>query len=193
MTSSGVDLLDLIRTVEVTTRKGKLPTGKTLPTAAMTGEFSASGWDTDNEISDTDFDLRHFVEAQIEVSFEAVLQSSVALVDDLLEALRLAISERILQQIVSGDGQGHNLSAVTNAYRDWKRDVYERHDAGEGRGVHYGGDDHRRQLAELRAAWILGRTLSHGGTATTAIEPGASSPNRGARPFMTLTGNAVTS
>ena len=62
-----------------------------------------------------EFDLDSVIEAKSEVSLQVATQTSDTVLDDVLEAHRLGIADRMLEQVLSGDGVGNNLNGVASA------------------------------------------------------------------------------
>ena len=119
-----------------------------------------------------EYELSSVIETKTEISTQLVMQSEPAM-DDVVEAHRLAISDKLLEQILSGDGTGNNLAGVAGAtgigsatYMTADRGKDTAFTAGE-LAVEDGGG----RLPYM--GWALGADLSTSAR-TIAIEPGAS-------------------
>ena len=113
------------------------------------------------------------IESKTEISLELAIQTGDDTLDAVLEAHRLGIADRMLEQVLAGDGAGSNLSGVASA-------------TGIGAGTYLladRGSDEAFTDGELAVedgggrtpymAWALGRDLSTSAQ-KTAVEPGAS-------------------
>ena len=142
--------------------------------ADQTFRFNATAWVAQASLfGEHDFDLSSTIEAKSEVSLELAVQTADSVLDDLLEAHRLALADKMLEQVLSGSGAGNNLDGVVNA-------------TGIGAGTYAladrGGDEAFTD-AELavqdgggrteHTAWALGTDLSTS-TQKVSIEPGSS-------------------
>ena len=136
-----------------------------------------------------DYDLSSVVEAKTEISLQVAVQTSDSVLDAVLEAHRIGLADRLLEQVLSGDGVGNNLNGVASA-------------TGIGAGTYAmtdRGSDEAFTDGELAVedgggrspyiAWGFGTTLSTSAR-KVAIEPGASRrvEERGA---LTLSGTPV--
>ena len=113
------------------------------------------------------------VEAKTETSLQIAVQTSDSVLDAVLEAHRIALADRMLEQVLSGDGVGNNLTGVVNAtgvgaatYLIANRGSDEAFVDGEISVADAGG---RSQFV----AWGLGKDLDTSAK-KTAVEPGAS-------------------
>ncbi len=113
------------------------------------------------------------VESKSEISLQLAIQTGDDTLDAVLEAHRIGIADRLLEQVLSGDGQGNNLSGLASA-------------SGIGAGTYAvadRGSDEAFVDAELAVqdgggrteymAWALGTDLSTS-TQKTSIKPGSS-------------------
>ena len=142
--------------------------------ADQTFRFNGTAWQLQGPtFGEHDYDLSSVVEAKSEVSLQVAVQAGDDTLDAVLEAHRIGIADRLLQQVLSGDGIGNNLSGVASAtgigqgsylladrgkdssFTDGELAVED----GGGRGLHM--------------AWALGRSLDTSAK-KTAVEPGAS-------------------
>ena len=136
-----------------------------------------------------DYDLSSVVEAKTETSLQIAVQTSDSVLDAVLEAHRIALADRMLEQVLAGDGVGNNLAGVAGA-------------TGIGAGTYPladRGSDEFFTDGELAVedgggrspyiAWGFGKALSTSAR-KVAIEPGASRrvEERGA---LTLSGTPV--
>ena len=110
--SSGVPLMDMIRTVLTPAKKGVLPVGGDLPTAGFTGEFENLD-ESDPSIMGHAFDKQVFAEASTSVTSQAVIQSADDLLGAIQEALRIAIAEKLLEQLMTGGGGSGAMATAT--------------------------------------------------------------------------------
>ena len=105
-----------LRVVPVEATRGKFAAGTALPSTTMQGEFDTqAGWPNDPSFADFEYVLNKVVETKTEVSSQVVTQSSDDLVDAILESHVLAIADKLLGQVLAGDGVGANLDGVVNA------------------------------------------------------------------------------
>ena len=146
-------------------------------TAAETDEtyrFNGTAWQRQAAVfGEHDFDLDSVIESKTETSLELTVQTADSVLDAVLEAHRIGLADRMLEQVLSGDGTGNNLSGVASA-------------TGIGAGTYAladRGSDEAFTDGELAVedgggrtehmAWALGTDLSTSAQ-KTAIEPGAS-------------------
>ena len=61
------------------------------------------------------YQLDSIVEAKSEVSLQVAVQTADSVLDAVLEAHRLGLADRMLEQVLAGDGTGNNLSGVASA------------------------------------------------------------------------------
>ena len=163
-----------LRVVQVEHSKGKFAAGTALPGTTMQGEFdTATGWPNDPSFGSHEYDLSSVIETKTEISSLVVFQSSDDLLDSVLEAHALAVSDKLLQQMLSGDNVGNNLDGIVNGsgiggatYAVADRGGDEAFTAGEAVVEDAGG-------RSPFLAWAVGSELSDS-LRTTAIEPGAS-------------------
>ena len=146
-------------------------------TMAVTDEtfrFNATSWQRlAATFGEHDFDLDSVVEAKSEISLQLAVQTSDMVLDAVLEAHRIGIADRLLEQVLSGDAQGNNLSGVASAtgigsatYALADRGSDEAFVDGENAAQDGGG-------RSPYMAWALGRDLDTSAQ-KTAVEPGAS-------------------
>ena len=167
-------IMSRLRVVPVEHSKGKFASGSALPGTTMQGEFdTATGWPNDPSFGSHEYDLSSVIETKTEVSSQVITQSSDDLLDSILEAHALAVSDKLLQQMLSGDNVGNNLDGIVNAsgiggatYAMGDRGGDEAFLVGEGVVEDAGG-------RSPFLAWAVGSDLSDS-LRTTAIEPGAS-------------------
>ena len=139
-----------------------------------TYRFNGTAWQRQAAVfGEHDYDLSSVVEAKSEISLQLAIQTGDDTLDAVLEAHRTGIADRLLEQVLSGDGQGNNLSGVVNAtgigsatYVLADRGSDEAFTDGE-LAVEDGGG--RTQYM----AWALGTDLDTSAQ-KTAVEPGAS-------------------
>ena len=88
-------------------------------TAAETDEtyrFNGTSWQRQaSTFGEHEFDLTSVIEAKSEVSLQVAMQTGDSTLDAVLEAHRLGLADRMLEQVLSGDGTGNNLSGVASA------------------------------------------------------------------------------
>ena len=166
--------------------------GAALAAAAAdeTYRYTGTSWQRQaSTFGEHDYDLSSVVEAKSEVSLQLATQTADTVLDAVLEAHRIGLADRMLSQVLAGDGAGNNLNGIVNA-------------SGIGAGTYLvadRGSDGAFTDAELAVqdgggrapyiAWGFGRTLSSSAR-KVAIEPGASRrvEERGA---LTLSGTPV--
>ena len=155
-----------------------------------TYRFNGTAWQRQaSTFGEHDFDLDSVVEAKSEISLQVAIQTGDDTLDAVLEAHRIGLADRLLEQVLSGNGVGNNLSGVASA-------------TGIGAGTYAmtdRGSDEAFTDGELAVqdgggrspyiAWGFGTTLSTSAR-KVAIEPGASRrvEERGA---LTLSGTPV--
>ena len=146
-------------------------------TAAETDEtyrFNGTAWQRQAAtFSEHNYDLSSTIEAKTETSLELATQTADTVLDDVLEAHRLALADKMLEQVLAGDGTANALNGVVNG-------------AGIGAGTYPladRGSDEAFVDGEIAVAdgggrtqymsWALGRDLDTSAQ-KTAVEPGAS-------------------
>ena len=149
-------------------------TALTAATRDQTFRFNATAWVAQaSTFTEHNYDLSSVVEAKTEISLQVAVQTSDSVLDAVLEAHRIGLADRLLSQVLSGDGQGNNLSGVAGA-------------TGIGAGTYAladRGSDESFTDGELAVedgggrtehmSWGLGTDLSTA-TRKVAIEPGGS-------------------
>jgi hypothetical protein len=145
----------------------------TTATADQTFRFDGTSWvRTPALFAEREFELSSTVEAKSEVSRQLVVQSGDGVLDDLLEAHRISIADRLLEQILSGDGAGNNLAGIASVIGIGAAE-YMAADRGGSDGFQDGEDaveDGGGRLGGM--AWAAGSSLSS--SARRAIlEPGS--------------------
>ena len=139
-----------------------------------TFRFDATAWQRQAAIfKEHEFALASVVESKSEVSLQLAVQTGDDTLDAVLEAHRLGLADKMLEQVLAGDGTANNLSGVASAtgigagtYALADRGGDEFFTDGE-IAVEDGGG--RTQFM----AWALGRDLDTSAR-KTAVEPGAS-------------------
>ena len=140
----------------------------------QTYRYDGSGWQLQAAVfGEHDYQLASVIESKTETSLELAVQTADSVLDSVMEAHRLALADRLLEQVLSGNGVGNNLSGVAGA-------------AGIGVGSYPladRGSDEFFTDAEISVAdaggrsphvgWALGKDLSTSAR-KTAIEPGGS-------------------
>ena len=146
-------------------------------TAAETDEtyrFNGTAWQRQAAtFSEHNYDLSSTIEAKSEVSLELATQTADTVLDDVLEAHRLALADKMLEMVLAGDGTANALNGVVNG-------------AGIGAGTYPladRGSDEAFVDGEIAVedgggrtqymAWALGTDLDTSAR-KTAVEPGAS-------------------
>ena len=140
----------------------------------QTFRFDGTSWQRQGStFGEHEFDLDSVVEAKSEISLQVAVQTGDDTLDAVLEAHRLGLGDRMLEQVLSGDGVGSNLAGVASAtgigsatYLVADRGGDEAFTDGE-IAVEDGGG--RSQFM----AWGFGKALSTSAR-KTAVEPGAS-------------------
>ena len=103
-----------VRLLEVTHQRGKLATGDLLPATTMEGQFTSSASDSTPTLTTHEYTLDKVIESKSVTTFMATLQSSEDIAELLLRAHQLAIMDKLVEQIVAGDGVGSNMLGVAN-------------------------------------------------------------------------------
>ena len=146
----------------------------TAATRDQTFRFDSTAWVAQRSLfKEHEFDLSSTIEAKSEVSLQIAVQTSDFVLDAVLEAHRIGIADRLLEQVLSGDGVGSNLSGVAGH-------------VGIGSATYLVADrggDQAFTDAELAVedgfgrrehmSWALGTSLDTSAK-KTAVEPGAS-------------------
>ena len=167
------EVLDLMRTFEVTETRGRLPIGA-LPSVTMQAESVTAGADSDPGISDKSYHCDSVVEVKSSYSTQlALMAGSIFDVGEQMQAShRAAIRQKLLEQIVSGDGQGSNLSGVASTSGIGAA-TYAMADAGKSDKFTTAENTVEDADADgSRVAWLLGSTLSSA-TRSALLEPGS--------------------
>ena len=145
-------------------------------TEASTGDtfrFNGLSWQLQAAVfGEYQYDLDSVVEVKTEISMLLVTQSEFAL-DSLLEAHRLALSDRLLEQVLAGDGTGNNLAGVAST-TGVSEATYQLADRGGDSAFTAGElnvEDGGGRVQYM--GWAFGKDLSTSAR-TVAIEPGAS-------------------
>ena len=156
----------------------------------QTFRYTGAAWQLQaSTFTEHDYQLSSVIEAKSEVSLQVAVQTSDSVLDDVLEAHRLGLSDRLLEQVLAGDGTGNNLTGVASATGIGSA-TYALADRGSDEfftdaeiAVEDGGG--RTQYM----AWGLGTGLD-ASTKKTSIEPGDSRRTQeGGR--LTLSGTPV--
>ena len=142
--------------------------------AEETYRYTGTAWQRQAAVfGEHDYQLASVIESKTETSLELAVQTADSVLDAVLEAHRIGIADRLLEQVLSGDGTGNNLSGVASAsgigagtYAVADRGSDEAFVDGE-IAVEDGGG--RTQYM----AWALGTDLDTSAR-KTAVEPGAS-------------------
>ena len=142
--------------------------------AGQTFRFDGTAWArTAGLFREEEFELSSTVEAKSEISRQLLVQAGDSVQDDVLEAHRIALADRLLVQILAGDGTANNLSGIVNATGIGSA-TYMLADRG-GDGAFVDGEiaveDGGGRPSGM--CWALGTDLSTSAR-KTAIEPGAS-------------------
>ena len=84
--------------------------------ADETYRYNGTAWQRQAAtFSEHNFDLSSTIEVKSEISLQLATQTADSVLDAVLEAHRIGIADRLLEQVLSGDGVGHNLSGVANS------------------------------------------------------------------------------
>ena len=139
-----------------------------------TFRFDGTNWArTAGLFREEDFELSSTIEAKSEISRQLLVQSGEQVQDDVLEAHRIALADRLLVQILAGDGVGNNLSGIASATGIGSA-TYMLADRG-GDGAFVDGEISVEDAGGRPSGmcWALGTDLSTSAR-KTAVEPGAS-------------------
>ena len=91
-------------------------TALTMAVTDETYRFNATTWQRQTAVfGEHNYDLSSTIEAKSEISLQLAVQTADTVLDDVLEAHRLGLADRMLEQVLSGDGTGNNLNGVVNA------------------------------------------------------------------------------
>ena len=166
-------ILDLMTVFEVRETRGKIPTG-TLPTVTMQAEHMTAGSDADPGVADVEYHAASVVEAKSSFTQQLILEAGRNVnVSAFVEAShRQAVRQKLLEQIVNGDGTAPNLSGILSAsgigaatYAQTERGAHPPFLVAEA-AVEDADSDPQT------SAWLLGSDLSDSARAA-AIEPGS--------------------
>ena len=168
---------DLFRfTADTTGLSAVDETGAALTVAKQDETFRYTGSDWQLQASlfgEHEYDLSSTIESKSEISLQVAIQTGDDTLDAVLEAHRIGLADRMLEQVLSGDGTGFNLSGVASAtgigsatYVLADRGSDEAFTDGE-LAVEDGGG------RSPYMAWALGTDLDTSAQ-KTAVEPGAS-------------------
>ena len=146
----------------------------TMAETDQTFRFDGTAWVAQAAtFSEHDYELDSVIESKSEVSLQVAVQTGDDTLNAVLEAHRIGIADRLLEQVLSGDGTGSNLAGVASAtgigsatYLLADRGSDEAFTDGE-LSVEDGGG------RSPYMAWALGRDLDTSAQ-KTAVEPGAS-------------------
>ena len=162
-------------------------------TAAETDQtfrYTGAAWQREAAMfREHEFDLSSVIESKSEVSLELATQTSDSVLDAVLEAHRIGIADRLLSQVLAGDGVGNNLSGVASATGIGSA-TYLVADRGSDEAFINGEIAVEDGFGRSQfMSWGFGTTLSTSAR-KVAIEPGASRrvEERGA---LTLSGTPV--
>ena len=109
-------IMSRLRVVEVEASRGKFGAGTALPATSMQSEFETqTGFPKDPTFGDFEYNLDSTIEVKTEVSHQVIVQSNDDLVNAVLEAHALAVSDKLLEQVLSGDNVDDNLNGIINA------------------------------------------------------------------------------
>ena len=170
-TSPTPTLGDLFRFLSDATGISAIDEDGTALTAATTDQtfrYTGTAWQRQGStFGEHNYDLSSVVESKSEISLGLAVQTSDTVLDDVLEAHRIGLADRMLEQVLAGDGVGNNLAGIGSA-------TYALADR---------GGDEAFTDAELAVedgggrspymAWALGTDLDTSAR-KTAVEPGAS-------------------
>ena len=158
--------------------------------AEETYRYTGTSWQREAAMfREHDFDLSSVIESKSEVSLELATQTSDSVLDAVLEAHRIGIADRLLSQVLAGDGVGNNLSGVASATGIGSA-TYLVADRGSDEAFINGEIAVEDGFGRSQfMSWGFGTTLSTSAR-KVAIEPGASRrvEERGA---LTLSGTPV--
>ena len=89
-----------------------------------TYRYDGSGWQLQAAVfGEHDFDLSSVIEAKSEVSLEVAVQTADSVLDDVLESHRLGLADKMLEQVLSGDGTGNKPCRRRHRDRHRLRDL----------------------------------------------------------------------
>ena len=149
-------------------------TALTAATRDQTFRYDGTAWVAQaSTFSEHHYQLDSVIEAKSEVSLQVAIQTGDDVLDSVLEAHRIGLADRLLEQVLSGDGQGHNLFGVAG-HVGIGSGSYPLADRGSDEAFVDGelavedGFGRREYMA-----WALGTLLSTAAQ-KTAVEPGAS-------------------
>ena len=108
-------IMSRLRFVETANGRGKLPTGDSLPEAVMTPIVSTYGDTGGIDIGEHEYEMTSAVKAGTTVSRESIIAAGEVVIEDMvLGAHRQAIRDRLLLQVLAGDGTGSSLTGIAN-------------------------------------------------------------------------------
>ena len=162
-----------IRLIPTTRQRGKIPTGGALPSSTMQAEFDTAAADSDPGIRDSDYQMSSVVEVKTRASSQAIIQSGDSELDEVvLGAHRLAIADKLLEQVLGGNGQGNNLAGIVGM-AGIGSETFMMIDRGKDEAFELAEevarDAHGRQAGLV---WALGTDLDSSAK-STLLEPGS--------------------
>ena len=84
-------------------------------TRDSTFRFNGMAWAlTPALFAEREYEMDSTVESKSEVSRQTVVQAGDGVLDDVLESHRISLADRLLEQILSGDGAGNNLAGIAS-------------------------------------------------------------------------------
>ena len=136
--------------------------------------FNATAWERQaSTFTEHDYDLSSVVEAKSEICLQVAVQTADDTLDMVLEAHRLGIADRLLEQVLAGDGTGNNLSGVASATGIGSATYLVADRGGDEAFVDAEVAVEDGFARSTYTAWALGRDLDTSAR-KTAVEPGAS-------------------
>ena len=168
LTDPASPVLSGIRFVPVTSTTGIVPVGATLPTAVIKAESADPSALSDPVLGDVGFSCS-VVEVRTMVSGRSLMQSGGFLMDLVDDAQRIAIRQKLLQQLLAGSGTSpeytglvHTTNSVDYAVGDRGQDgpILDAEDALEDEGANM-----------PTAVWVMGRDI-HTSASRAIAEPG---------------------
>ena len=161
-------VLSGITFVPVTSTTGIVPVGATLPTAVIKAESADPSALSDPALGDVSFACS-VIEVRTQVSGRALMQSGDYLMDLVDDAQRIAIRQKLLQQVLAGNGTAPEFDGLQNTTNSVDYALLDR------------GQDEQFLSAEdaledagavmPSAVWVLGRDL-HTSASRAIAEPG---------------------
>ena len=161
-------VLSGITFVPVTSTSGIVPVGATLPTAVIKAESTNPSALSDPALSDVGFACS-VIEVRTQVSGQSLTQSGDYLMDLVDDAQRIAVRQKLLQQILAGSGTSPEFDGLQNTSNSADYALLDRGQDEPFLDAEDALEDAGANMPSL--VWVLGRDL-HTSASRAIAEPG---------------------